>query len=62
MKEDKFILVAVKGKVHKPIAEGIIKIIQDTKKKFSSSGNWKGWILQVRTPAGYKAKPILEKK
>jgi len=53
-----FILVAIKGEHHQPIlGPAIAEIIQTAKTRLKS--NYKGWILQVRTIQGYKAKPIL---
>lgn len=63
MKEDdQFVLVAVKGKVHTPLKEGIVKFVQACRSQLKRSGNWKGWKLQVRRKAAYLAKPILEEK
>lgn len=60
--EKTFVLVAVKGTHHHPLGTGVVTVIQSLRKKFKDSGNWKGWLLQVRTEAGYKAVPILKKK
>lgn len=57
-----FVLVAVKGTYHKPIKTGVVKFIQSLRKDLKKSGNWKGWLLQVRTEDGYKAVPILTPK
>lgn len=54
-----FVLVAVKGTMHKPIIEGVVKFIQSQRSSLLKSGNWKGWKLQVRTKEGYKNVPIL---
>jgi len=54
------ILVAVKGEHHQPIlGPAIAEIIQTAKTRLKS--NYKGWILQVRTPQGYKNVPVLRK-
>ena len=54
-----FVLVAVKGTIHRPIVEGVVKFVQSQRTLLKQ--NWKGWKLQVRTIEGYKAKPILDK-
>ncbi len=61
VKEATFVLVAVKGKTHQPVKEGIVTIVQAERTKLQSSASWTGWIFQIRTPAGYKAVPILPK-
>lgn len=60
--EEQFVLVAIKGAHHEPVKEGAIGIIQTERTKLKKSGNWRGWVFQVRRPDAYKALPILPPK
>lgn len=61
--EQQLIIVAIKGQTHKPIfGPALPKIAGAKKSELTKSGNWKGWILQLRNPEAYKAHPILTKK
>lgn len=63
MEQKQLIIVAVKGKMHQQIfGPALAPVIAIQRKSLKDSGNWKGWLLQIRTPAGYKAVPILTKK
>jgi hypothetical protein len=61
--EKQFILIAIKGTHHKPVfGPAIAKVVASEKKKLSCSGNWNGWIFQIRNPEAYKSVPILNQK
>jgi hypothetical protein len=63
MEPKQLIIVAVKGKMHKQIfGPALVSVIASERKRLKDSGNWKGWLLQIRTPAGYKEVQILTKK
>lgn len=63
MEEKTLIIVAVKGKMHQQIfGPALTRTCAGKKKQLTDSGNWKGWSLNLRTEAGYKAVPILTKK
>lgn len=57
MINEQFILVAVKGTMHRPIIEGLVAFVQSQKTKVKH--NWKGWKLQVRRKEAYFKHPIL---
>jgi|GEM_PF-5842022 len=60
--EDKqLIIVAVKG-LHTQVIFGpaIPRIVQVKRSELIKSGNWKGYILEIRTPQGYANKKILK--
>ena len=59
MIQEQFILVAVKGTMHRPIVEGVMSFVQSQRTKLK--GDWIGWKLQVRRKSAYKNKPILNK-
>lgn len=61
-KDKQFILVAVKGKMHRPVfGPATAAAIGSEKKKLKASGNWRGWELNIRDPEAYKKVPILTK-
>lgn len=60
--EKTFVLVAVKGNHHQPVKEGVVKFVQSERTKLKASGNWTGWLFQIRTKEGYKNVPILKRK
>ncbi len=51
--DEKLYLVAVKGTSTRVVKEGVPKILGAEKKRLIASGNWKGWVFQIRNPAGY---------
>lgn len=58
-----FILVAIKGKMHRPVfGPAIAKVIGAKKAELMKSGNWSGYIFQIRNPDAYLKVPILTKK
>jgi hypothetical protein len=57
-----FILVAIKGKHHRPVCgPAVIKIIGAQRSSLTKQPQWRGYTFQIRTPDGYRAVPILEK-
>ena len=60
---NQLILVAIRGKHHQIVFGPALPIvIAGKKKQLIASGNWKGWIFQIRNPIAYKNVPILQKK
>jgi hypothetical protein len=59
MKVTKMYLVAIKGINTRVVKEGVVKILQAEKKKLAASGNWKGYIFQIRNIDAYKNHKIL---
>ena len=58
--EKQFILVAIRGTQTKPVfGPAIAKMIAFKKKELIGSGNWKGYVFQLRTESGYANVKIL---
>ncbi|MES2395866.1 MAG: hypothetical protein V4549_07680 [Bacteroidota bacterium] len=63
MEQKPLIIVAVKGKMHQQVfGPALPKVIAGKRKQLKDSGNWSGWLLQIRNPEAYKKVPILTKK
>ena len=61
--DKQLILVGVRGK-HTQILFGPAQpqAVGTEKSKLARSGNWKNWVFEIRTPAGYANKKILNPK